>query len=192
MCGLGIMDVKGGARVTITREDGTQQRVKSPYYMRWHSMFDRCYSEAYLSRNPSYRGCEVSPEWHRLSDFKRWMETQKHEGMCLDKDLLYVGNKLYAPDRCLFVPPHINLLVTDGASKRGEHPLGVYYNAHRGKYIAACANQNGQQVKLGQFSDAEKAHAAWRTFKLSLVHDMKSELDSIDTHLYDSLIKRYS
>lgn len=192
MRGLGVMDVKGGARITITDNDGVKKRVKSPFYMRWHSMFDRCYSEAYLSRNPSYVGCEVSPEWYLFSTFKEWMEKQNYEGMCLDKDILVIGNKVYSPDTCLFVPPNINLLVTDCTARRGDSPLGVYYNEKRGKYIAACSNQHGQQVKLGQFNDADKAHEAWRQFKLNIVHSMKNDLDEIDIRLYDSLIKRYS
>jgi len=39
------------------------------------------------------------------------MERQDWEGKHLDKDILIPGNKIYSPDRCIFVSSLINLLI---------------------------------------------------------------------------------
>ena len=74
-----------------------------PFYRRWVHMLERCYSERYQEKKPTYIGCTVCEEWLRFSNFKSWMETQDWEGKHLDKDLLVEGNKIYSPDTCILV-----------------------------------------------------------------------------------------
>ena len=47
------------------------------------------------------------------------------EQMCLDKDILCKGNKVYSRETCIFVPERINLLFTKCDNRRGDSPIGV-------------------------------------------------------------------
>jgi len=76
-------------------------------YQRWHTLIKRCYSKKYQDRFPCYQGCIVCDEWHKLSNFKAWMESQDWEEKELDKDLFGTG-KLYSPEMCAFIPPWVN------------------------------------------------------------------------------------
>src|SRR5690554_513591 len=78
--------------------DGKRKRKlvwRCPYYGVWVRMLERCYSAKTQDRRPTYKGCSVSEEWLTFSTFKDWMKTQKWEGLQLDKDLLFEGNKVY-------------------------------------------------------------------------------------------------
>ena len=50
---------------------------KCPYYVLWTSILRRCYSEVYLLKNPSYRGCVVEEVWHTFENFKSWVLARK-------------------------------------------------------------------------------------------------------------------
>ena len=42
-----------------------------PYYRVWTHMLERCYSDKYQDRKPTYKGCSVSEEWLRFSNFRQ-------------------------------------------------------------------------------------------------------------------------
>ena len=136
-----------------------------PHYQLWKEMLRRCYSTVWQSRNPTYIGCSVVPEWHHLSAFTGWMQQQDWHGKELDKDLLVLGNKVYGPDTCVFVSLQVNSFLTDRARRRSRHGLGVAYRPDRGKYQAYCKQLGGGQAHLGYFATAEEAHEAWRAEK---------------------------
>ena len=111
ICGVGINDAPYSSLIGYTI-DGKQ--IRCPFYIRWKSLIQRCYSEknwkqtnkhGYL-KNAQYEKCVVVEEWHKFSNFKKWMELQNWEGNHLDKDILFPGNNTYGPDTCLFVPPY--------------------------------------------------------------------------------------
>ena len=54
--------------------------------------------------------------------------------MAIDKDILYKGNKIYCPEKCIFVPFSINSLFTKRQNRRGDYPIGV------------CKNNEGQSA----------------------------------------------
>lgn len=84
-------------------------------YIKWSTMFKRCYSENWLKKYPSYEGCFVCDEWFLFSNFKNWCEKFNYSGLQLDKDLLGDG-KLYSPDTCCFLPQEINKFLTNRGS----------------------------------------------------------------------------
>ena len=133
---------------------------KCPFYRKWVGMLDRCYR----SKQLAYVGCTVCDEWKLFSTFKSWMITQKWEGMDLDKDILYEGNKTYCPEYCVFVTKMTNRFLVDRKSKRGECPLGVNFKDNR--YQAQCNNPfTSERDYLGLFICPDKAHQAWKTRK---------------------------
>ena len=92
------------------------KRKICPFYNVWSNMIRRCYMDD-KNRRPqetSYIGCSVVDEWHKFSNFKRWMEKQDWKNNQLDKDLKVPGNKVYGPDTCVFIPKSINTLISEG------------------------------------------------------------------------------
>ena len=85
--------------------------IKTEEYVKWFSMFNRCYNERYHEKQPTYIGCSVSEEFWNFQNFAEWYNQKKY--VCnypleLDKDLLYEGNKIYAPSKCCLLPKEIN------------------------------------------------------------------------------------
>ena len=55
--------------------------------------------------------------------------------MCLDKDILHKGNKIYGPDSCCIIPTAINCLFT--GQRNRDLPLGVSLFKRTGKYCVS-------------------------------------------------------
>lgn len=162
--GVGVND----ASYMIHIKDSNGNVKECPFYNRWHSMMQRCYSDVWHKRSPSYLKCEIVVEWHLFSNFKRWMEAQDWEGKELDKDVKVVGNKIYGPETCLFVPSKINKLLTNNAARRGKYPVGVSLDKDTNKFIAYC-RINSNRKNLGRFNTPEDAHSAYKAFKKNLI-----------------------
>lgn len=85
--------------------------IKTEPYIKWFSMFNRCYDENYLAKNPSYKGCEVDESFQCFQDFAQWYEENLYEydgKLELDKDLLVKGNRTYGKQYCCLLPKEIN------------------------------------------------------------------------------------
>lgn len=162
-----------------------------PYFRAWGSMLQRCYSAKYQERQPTYKGCSVSDEWLTFSKFKSWMECQDFEGMQLDKDLLFEGNKVYSPETCVYVSPMVNTFTNDQAASRGDWLIGVCWNNGIGKFMSRCRNPfTNKREHLGYFTCEQQAHEAWVKRKLELAHEL-SAIQS-DQRVAKALIDRYS
>lgn len=114
------------------------------------------------------------------------METQNWEGMDLDKDILYLENKIYSPETCIFVPHWLNGFVEHNKLTRGKYKLGVMWDTGKGKFRATS-----NQKFLGRFDTEEEAHQAWLYFKTSSLEERRTELDSLYPDLCNILVKRY-
>lgn len=71
-------------------------------------MLQRCYDKDSLEKNPTYKDCTVAEEWHNFQNFAEWFKENYIEGYHLDKDIKIKGNRVYGPDRCMFVTPQEN------------------------------------------------------------------------------------
>lgn len=135
----------------------------------WNSMMCRCYSDKLHKRSPSYSDCSVHPEWHNFQMFAKWYDDNYYElddaTMCLDKDILTKGNKVYSPTNCVFVPDVINGLFVKADRKRGDAPIGVSYHKRLGKYQAYCNTGFGGAVCLGYYDAPDDAFSAYKTKK---------------------------
>lgn len=160
--GVGVNDA--GYPITIEEKiNGKRILVWScPFYVSWHHMLERCYSDKLHFSRPTYAGCAVVPEWRRFSAFRVWMSQQQWQGSHLDKDILLSGNKVYGPDTCVFVPKSLNNFLLDRSSARGEWPIGVYWDKQSRAYQARCRNPfTRNQEFLGCFPCPQEAHNAW-------------------------------
>lgn len=173
---------------------GKQKRKlvwKCSYYRAWVDMLGRCYSAKYQECRPTYAGCSVSDEWLTFSNFKDWMEKQKWEGMQLDKDLLFEGNKIYRPETCVFVTQMVNSFTIDSGAARGEWLIGVDWHKPSEKFRASCSNPfTKKREHLGLFTCEQKAHEAWLKRKLELAHELAAI--QTDRRVAKALINRYS
>jgi len=162
-----------------------------PYYQAWKEMLRRCYSAKYQETYPTYKGCSVSEKWLALSNFRAWMEKQDFEGMHLDKDILFKGNKVYSAETCVFVAPLVNAFINDQRTSRGECLLGACLHKPSGNFKSQCNNPFTKKYEhLGFFTCEQEAHEAWRKRKLELAHELAAI--QTDPRVATALIDRYS
>lgn len=185
--GVGVNDSNYTLEIREKSENG-KKRLKwvCPYYDKWRSMIQRCYSPSNLKRNPTYIGCEVCEDWKIFSKFKSWMEEQQWEGMQLDKDIIFLGNKLYSPRTCAFVTKRANTFVRDTSKRRGLLKEGVSMSKNSDKYFAFCRNPFSKGSNyLGAFNSEDDAHNAWLDKKQEFAKQLAK--GEVDTRVIDAL-----
>jgi hypothetical protein len=164
--GIGVNDAAYPLFITQAAGGSRKTMWVCPFYRVWTGMLERCYSEKFQVRNPTYQGCSVAPAWLSFSAFRAWMAQQDHSGKHLDKDILHMGNKVYSPETCVFVTPDVNKFVIESGAIRGEWPVGVAWHKAREKFVAQCRDPFiGKHKFLGYFISSESAHEAWREHK---------------------------
>lgn len=194
VCGIGINDADYTTnKFEYWYDEGKRKRKAlwiCPYYQKWKSMLERCYSPRCKAKRPTYEGCSVCKEWHLFSNFKAWMEKQDWENKHLDKDLLVPKNRVYSPETCIFLHGSVNTFLTESNSTRGEFPVGVYWYKQADKFQAYCRNPfTNKQDHLGYFTNPEAAHQAWLAQKLEFAKLLSEEQD--DHRIATALIERY-
>ena len=158
VCGIAINDVY----------DDCFTEPQPKYYKSWKRMFERCYSQKYHQRQPTYINCSVSKEWIYLSNFREWFNENYVDGYQLDKDLLYPGNKVYGPDTCVFVPQNINNLFIFRNSNRGEYSLGVSFHKRDKIFRANCLDGKRKYI-IKFFKDPVEAHFWYLEQKINVI-----------------------
>lgn len=174
----------------------SENRKSTRVYNTWRHMLQRCYDEKLHEKHPTYKNCKVCKEWHNFQNFAKWYKDNYYEvgneKMCLDKDILFKGNKIYSPDTCIFVPETINKLFIKNDKNRGESVIGatLYKN---GKYQAQCNIINpetgkSKQEYLGLYDSQEKA---FQVYKYHKERNIKQIADYYKIHipqkLYDAM-----
>ena len=179
--GIGIND----AEYIVHYRDKDGNIVQCPFYSVWCGFMRRCYSNAFKARCPTYQECSAVDDWHLFSNFKKWMETQDWKGKDLDKDILFIGNKIYSPKTCLFIDEEINTLINYHDNRKRNHPLGVSLHKPTGLFRSRC-NVNGKCASLGYFKTSEDASNAYKVFKAGHI---KKVADKQDPIIKEALIK---
>ena len=164
-------------------------------YVLWKDMLKRCFSEKYQTHRPTYIGCSVSDNFLNYSYFYDWCQEQIGFGNIdekgcswhLDKDLLFVGNKVYSENTCVFVPHEINSFFVDCGASRGDYPLGVDFHKQTGKFRVQCL-VNGKKQYLGLFTTPEEAFTVYKPFKEALCKQLALKWQhEIDQRLFDAM-----
>lgn len=161
---------------------GSSEGGVAPIYNNWSSMLQRGYDEKYNARYPTYEAVSVCKEWKEsfttfFNDVKRYMK----KGWCLDKDLLFYGNKQYNKSACIFVPQWLNKLLLDSGNARGDLPQGVDWYKPRDKYRALCT-VDGKQKHLGYFNNVNEASDSYINFKIDYIESKRSEIETVALH----------
>ena len=149
-------------------------------YNTWRKILQRAYCPKYHAGKPTYIGCSVAEEWLEYQNFAQWFEAHEYSNHDyeLDKDLLIPGNKIYAPDRCVFVPRQLNSLLNDSGASRGQYKQGVSFNKRDNKF-QAHVNINGKKKHLGLFDCPNEAYIVYRKAKEANVKRMALDRKSV-------------
>lgn len=189
--GVGILDADYDTRIMtyITDENGKRKRVslwRCPIYTLWSNMLQRCYYDKIKRKAKSYLGCTVVDEWHRFSNFRKWVLTQDWEGNELDKDLLVRGNKVYGPDTCCFLSKKVNAFLR--INSKGGLP-GASWDKGRNKWFSCCNGLDNKTIPLGRYTTEQEAHMKWVHCKMELAVQLSAEIK--DEKIKKALIEHY-
>lgn len=189
--GVGLNDADYAVQRFIRVNGKLVQQWICPFYRTWSHMIQRCYSGKLHSTRPTYERCYVCDEWLIFSRFRDWMIGQDWNGMELDKDIIFQGNRVYSPETCVFVESKLNCFLCDAGTIRGKWPLGVCFKKSSSKFMSQCCNPfSGRREFLGYFHDPESAHEAWRSRKHQ--HAMRYADMQTDPRIADALRSRYA
>lgn len=170
-----------------TKENGKHTKC----YDAWKNMLQRCYDNKYKEKYPTYKGCKVCEEWHNFQNFASWYNDNYYEipndFMCLDKDILFKGNKIYSPETCVFVSNEINSLFTKCNKSRGDLPIGVYYFKSDDVYVSRCSF--GNKLKhLGRFDTPQEAFQVYKEYKEKYIKQLANKYkEYIPQKLYEAM-----
>lgn len=172
ICGTGYL----GEGKYKARENGRDTDEYKIYYQ----MIRRCYDPKLHEKEPTYKECEVEDYLLNFQHMGEWIDKNYYEvpgeKMCLDKDILYKGNKIYSRETCIFVPQRINNLFVKSDNSRGKDPIGVY-QLPSGNYQVTCNNAYGEQLYLGTYSTKEEAFQVYKQYKEKVI---KETIDSYE------------
>ena len=153
-----------------TRENG---KLTDEYKI-WYHMVERCYDPKYHEKRSTYKDCKVEDYLLNFQHMGEWIENNYYEvpgeRMCLDKDILCKGNKVYSRNTCIFVPERIKLLFVKSDNERGDNPIGVTPR-ESGNYCAQCNNGYGKQISLGTYTSKEEAFQVYKKYKEGLIKE---------------------
>ena len=166
-------------------------------YRTWENMLQRCYDSKLHKKYPTYINCKVYDEWLCFQNFAEWYYNNyyeiNNERMCLDKDILYKGNKIYSSENCIFVPERINTLFTKRDRLSGDYPIGVHYDKRYEKFIARChvydfETNKSKRKNLGTYDTPEEAFEVYKEFKEQNIKEVADYYkEQIPDKLYNAM-----
>lgn len=156
-------------------------------YKTWQGMLGRCYDSKFKKENPTYEDCSVSEEWKTYSCFKKWYDVNFYqvdsEIMCLDKDILIKGNKMYSKESCVFAPFRINSIFINMFDKNRSGKIGAYKKGS--KFMV-----NIGTTYIGIYESEEEAFAHYKTHREEAIRNIAIEYkNKIPKNLYKALIE---
>ena len=184
ICGIGYL----GEGKYKAKENGKNTDEYKIYY----DMLRRCYDPKFHERNPAYKGCKVEDYLLNFQNMGKWIDENYYEipgeTMCLDKDILCKGNKIYSRDTCIFVPQRINTLFTKCDKSRGNNPIGVD-QLPSGNYKVHCNDGYGKTVSLGTYKTKEEAFQVYKQYKEKVIKEVIDSYKGVIPEPYYSRLK---
>lgn len=179
--------VHGVGYVGVGRYKSRVNYKQAEAYDVWSGMLRRCYCSKSLSKQPSYAGCSVHPDWHNFQVFAKWFESQnKGVGYHIDKDLIDPKKREYGPDFSVLIPSEINTLIYYSRPINYDLPVGV---SKRGNRYRASITISGKNKDLGCFDTKEEAFSTYKAAREMHVKRMANLYKSvIDPRVYRALM----
>ena len=177
----------------ITSKKPLNAKTNKSYKM-WNGMMERAYSKKYKTKYPTYEKCTVCDDWHNYQTFVKWFNINYYkielQQMCLDKDILFKGNKDYNPQNCIVVPQNINKLFTKTDASRGKFPIGVSYVEKTNRYRALCNNGHKIQEHIGYYDNPIEAFNVYKIHKELIIKEIADKYKTHIPHdLYEAMYK---
>ena len=170
----------------------SENRKLKKEYKIWHSMLTRCYDPKLHEKRSTYKDCKVEDYLLDFQHMATWIDDNYYEipgeKMCLDKDILCKGNKVYSRDTCIFVPERINTLFTKRDNSRGNDPIGVS-DLPSGTYRVFCNNGYGKSVYLGVYLTKEEAFQVYKQYKEKVIKEVIDSYEGIIPEPYYTRLK---
>ena len=161
-------------------------------YIIWYNMLMRCYDSKCHEKYPTYKGCAVEEYLLNFQNMGAWIKENYYEVpgeiMCLDKDILCKGNKIYSRKTCIFVPQRINTLFVKRDNDRGKDPIGITL-IPSGNYQVKCNDEHGGSVYLGVYSSKEEAFQIYKEYKEKIIKEVIDSYEGIIPEPYYSKLK---
>ena len=181
-----------GAGILGTKYPSKVNGVKTKEYILWCSMLQRCFSEKYQKKQPTYKDCEVSDNFKSYEYFYEWCNNQTGFNSIdfdLDKDLLIKGNKVYSENTCLFLPHEVNVGFVKAKTIRGELPIGVTIDKRHNVYVANLKAKHKEKSYIASFSNPIEAFNAYKKAKELYIKELANKWKGkIDERAYNALI----
>ena len=178
--------------------EGQYSSKDGRFYTLWTDMMKRGYDQSFKMKFTTYKDVTVCTEWHNFQNFAKWCDGQqffnakdeKGHSYHLDKDILAKGNKIYSPETCCFVPSEINSLIINNASRRGDCPIGVYFNKRNRMYCARVCSGSSKMRYIGYYSDPIEAFYSYKEVKESYIKKVATKFkDVISDEVYEALLR---
>ncbi len=139
----------------------------------WQRMLYRCYGR--VRNRETYDNCSVHEVWHSFENFLSWFEDQVsygyyEKGYQLDKDLLVLGNRVYSPETCVFLPFRLNSLLQVKKLSKNNYLPGVNFDKSRGLFKSEV-NFNGTRHYGPRCKTELEAYSFYKELKEFLVRD---------------------
>lgn len=169
VCGIGIYE-RGEY---VAWENG---KYTSAYSV-WANMINRCYCPENNARKwYSEAGVSVCQEWLTFQNFAKWhyQSSNYSEGWKLDKDLTIIGNKVYGPESCQYIPDYVNKLLNTHPNISRKYPQGVSYKKQTRRYSASISLY-GKIKHLGYFDTVVEAQLTYLRAKSAYIKGVARE-----------------
>lgn len=170
-------------------------RIVTKEYKLWRAMLQRCYGESYKKTESTYEKCFVCEEWLNFQNFAKWVKENYYEipnvKMHLDKDIIVLNNKQYAPEYCCFIPAEINLIFSKNNSLNNQLFVGVdkVYNKNSIKYKARCRFSKEEHKTSKTYDTFEEAKEWYYNAKNERIHLIAEKYKSyLPKNIYNILI----
>ena len=156
-------------------------------------MIKRCYKEQKSYDDESYKDCVVDAEWHNFQNFAKWYEENMYvcnEKLVIDKDIKTHGNRIYTKENCMILPERINLLFIKEKARRGNLPIGVYFQKEKGNYVAMCSVDRKTKY-IGSYSNPQIAFNHYKEFKEEHINKvLENYIGILPNDVYEE-VKKY-
>ncbi|WP_313132612.1 hypothetical protein [Anaerocolumna sp.] len=142
----------------------------------WNSMINRC-ANGYA---------KVCDEWKSYIKFKQWyfdnVYGTKQFKLQLDKDLFSIGEKIYSPETCCFLPKSLNSLIASCTSRNGLLP---------GVQLTKANTYKASIGHIGKYSEKvfEAEYEAFEYYKIVKEKHIKIAAEAYEFLLPDRIYK---
>lgn len=163
----------------------TENYKSTKYYKTWYNMLKRCYYEGSHTTNPTYDECFVEDYFLNFQNFGEWYDNNfyqiPNEKMCLDKDILVKGNKMYGRETCVFVPQIINNIF------EGKM-INASWDKTRNKWVVYISKY-GKRKFLGRFTEYNIACEVSKKEKESYIKEVANKYkEYLPNNIYNVLL----